>query len=40
MIPRLQAGEIAVINGRTYVFAARNPPNPALMIYDITDVEP
>ncbi len=36
----LHTGEIAVINGRTYVFAARNPPNPALMIYDITDVEP
>jgi hypothetical protein len=36
----LHTGEVAVINGRTYVFAARNPPNPALMIFDITDVGP
>ena len=36
----LHTGEIAVIDGRTYVFAARNPRNPALMIYDITDVRP
>lgn len=36
----LHTGEVAVINGRTYVFAARNPPNPALMIFDITDVNP
>lgn len=34
----LHTGEVAVINGRTYVFAARNPPSPALMIFDITDV--
>lgn len=38
----LHTGEIAVINGRTYVFAARNPggAGPALMIYDITGVVP
>ena len=34
----LHTGEVASIGGRTYVFAARNPPNPALLIYDITDV--
>ena len=28
---------IAEIGGRRYVFAARNPPDPALLIYDITD---
>jgi len=36
----LHTGEIAVINGRTYVFAARNPSNPALMVFDITGVVP
>jgi hypothetical protein len=36
----LHTGEVAVIGGRTYVFAARNPPNPALLIFDITDVDP
>lgn len=36
----LHTGEVAVINGRTYVFAARNPGNPALLIYDITGVVP
>ena len=35
----LHTGEVASIGGRTYVFAARNPPNPALVIYDITDVK-
>ena len=34
----IHTGEVASIGGRTYVFAARNPPNPALLIYDITDV--
>ena len=34
----LHTGEVAEIDGRTYVFAARNPANPALLIYDITDV--
>lgn len=32
----LHTGEVAVINGRTYVFGARNPPAPSLMIFDIT----
>jgi hypothetical protein len=36
----LHTGEVAVIDGRTYVFAARNPPSPALLIFDITDLEP
>lgn len=36
----IHTGEIAVINGRTYVFAARDPANPALLIFDITDVVP
>ena len=35
----LHTGEVATIGGRTYVFAARNPSNPALLIYDITDVK-
>jgi len=36
----IHTGEIAVINGRTYVFAARDPASPALLIYDITNVVP
>lgn len=36
----LHTGEVAVINGRTYVFTAQNPPNPALRIYDITGAYP
>lgn len=36
----IHTGEIAVINGRTYVFAARDPASPALLIYDITGVVP
>lgn len=36
----LHTGEVAVVNGRTYVFAARDPANPALMIFDITGVVP
>ncbi len=36
----LHTGEIAVIGGRTYVFAARNPPQPALQVYDITHLVP
>ncbi|MGE0553430.1 MAG: hypothetical protein AB7R55_08355, partial [Gemmatimonadales bacterium] len=32
----LHTGTVATIAGRTYVFAARNPPSPALVIYDIT----
>ena len=27
-----------VIDGRRYVFAAKDPPNPALLIYDVTDL--
>ena len=36
----IHTGEIAVINGRTYLFAARDPASPALLIYDITGVVP
>lgn len=36
----LHTGEVAVIGGRTYVFAAKNPSNPALHIYDITALLP
>ncbi len=36
----LHTGEVATIGGRTYVFGAKNPPNPALLIFDITDVIP
>lgn len=38
----LHTGTIAAINGRTYVFAARDPsPNgPAMLIFDVTDVIP
>jgi len=32
----LHTGTVATIGGRIYVFAARNPPSPALVIYDIT----
>jgi hypothetical protein len=34
----LHTGEVKVVNGRTYVFAARDPPDQALMIFDITDL--
>ena len=30
----------AVIGGRRYAFAAKDPPNPALLIYDVTDLKP
>lgn len=38
----LHTGTIATINGRTYVFAARDPlpTGPAMMIFDVTDVIP
>lgn len=36
----IHTGAIAVINGRTYVFAARNPSSPALLVYDITGIVP
>jgi hypothetical protein len=32
----LHTGTVARIDGRLYVFAARNPPAPALVVYDIT----
>lgn len=35
----LHTGEVATIGGRTLVFAARNPPSPALLIYDISAVK-
>jgi len=34
----LHTGEVAVIDGRTYIFGARNPPAPSLMIFDITSL--
>lgn len=36
----LHTGTTAAINGRSYVFAARDPDAPALMIFDVTDVLP
>jgi hypothetical protein len=36
----LHTGEVKVVAGRTYVFAARNPPDPALLVFDITDLGP
>jgi hypothetical protein len=33
----LHTATVAELDGRRYVFAARNPQNPALIIYDITD---
>jgi hypothetical protein len=41
----LHTGTFAVIGGRRYVFAARNPgppgaPPPALVIFDVTEVTP
>src|SRR5262245_16891831 len=33
----IHTATIAELGGRRYVFAARNPANPALQIYDITD---
>ena len=33
----LHTGTFAVIGGHRYVFAARNPGNPALMVYDVAD---
>ncbi|HEY3934329.1 MAG TPA: hypothetical protein VGL65_06880 [Gemmatimonadales bacterium] len=34
----LHTAETKEVNGRTYVFAARDPSKQALMIFDITDV--
>jgi hypothetical protein len=36
----LHTGEVAVINGRTYVFAARDPSQQQMDIFDITGVVP
>ena len=36
----VHTGQVAVINGRTYVFAARDPGSPAILIYDITAIVP
>ncbi|MEO8451450.1 MAG: hypothetical protein ABI647_16775 [Gemmatimonadota bacterium] len=36
----LHTGTIATIGGRQFVFGAKNPPNPALMIFDVTGVVP
>jgi hypothetical protein len=36
----LHTGEVAVINGRTYVFAARDPGQQQMNIFDITGVVP
>lgn len=36
----LHTGEVAVIGGHTYVFAARDPSGPAMMIFDITGIVP
>jgi hypothetical protein len=36
----LHTGEVAVINGRTYVFAARDPSQQEMDIFDITGVVP
>lgn len=36
----LHTGTIAEIDGRTYVFAARDPGTPALMIFDVTEAVP
>lgn len=32
----LHTGTLGVVGGRRYLFAARNPPEPALVIYDLT----
>ena len=36
----LHTGEVAVINGRTYVFAARDPGQQEMDIFDITGLVP
>jgi hypothetical protein len=33
----IHTAAVSDIAGRRYVFAAKNPPNPALLVYDITD---
>ncbi len=34
----LHTGTFGIIGGRTYVFAAKNPGSPALMVFDVTDL--
>ena len=36
----LHTGEVAVIGGHTYVFAARDPSDPAMMIFEVTGIVP
>ena len=36
----LHTATVETMGGRTYVFAARNPANPALLIFDITSLVP
>lgn len=36
----LHTGTLAYIGGRVYLFAARNPPEPALEVYDLTALLP
>ncbi len=36
----LHTGEVATINGRTYVFAARDPGQQMMMVFDITGLVP
>ncbi|MGH9258601.1 MAG: hypothetical protein ACRD08_01695, partial [Acidimicrobiales bacterium] len=36
----LHTATLGMIGGRLYVFAAKDPPNPALMIYDVTGLVP
>ncbi len=40
VINGLHTGTLAVIGGRTYLFGARNPPSPALMVWDLTALIP
>jgi hypothetical protein len=36
----LHTGTIGVIGGRTFLFGARNPPGPALMVFDVSSLVP
>jgi len=36
----LHTATVETVGGRTYVFAARNPANPALMIFEVTSLVP
>lgn len=35
----LHTGTLGYIGGRTFLFAARNPPDPALLVYDLTALQ-